>query len=745
MLRAAGLDLVYSDRLVAPELRVEVEPGGGTPAEQASRILATHGLGLDSQGPGSYVVVRRKSATQAPDSGAGVAGDARPGAAAAGLAPAETITVYASRYRVDPVGALSAAQLSRVDLAALPGLDEDVLRVTRYLPGTATNGLSARANVRGGRDDEVAVLFDGVPLLAPFHFKDYQAVLGILDPQSIDRLDFFSGVFPARYGDRLSGVMDIAPRTATDGNHHKIGLSMLSAHALSVGESRWRDRPVRWLVSGRRSVTQAVARLARKDNIEPEFTDVLLRAETQLGDWTATLGGLALQDELIYVDRDAQRDDRARASYRDAVSWLKLRRPVADGVVFEVTLSGSNRHTDRSGSLARAGSVAGTVRDLRDTDSSYLRFEAHRAGRWTLGAEATRLSADYTYDATASFDPLLAQLFGRAPGFVRGSRADASGAALAAYGSYLVEPVEHWRMEVGLRADQRRYRSRESGRVDRLDASEVSPRVALEYQLDEQTTVRASAGRATQAERPDELQVADGAPTFSDVQVADQVVLGVERRVGARGLLRAEAYRKDIADPAPRYENLLDPIVLLPELEVDRRRVAPRSSLLYGVELSARQAFSARLSGWLSYSWSEATDRFETLDALRSWNQRHSVAAGVAWSRSSWDLSANLLWHSGWRRTRIGTAAGGATPQLTLRNSSDWPDYFSLDLRAAWARPLARGTLRVYADASNVTQHLNPCCTELAVSRSPAGTSLQQRERGWLPRYVIVGASWELP
>ena len=67
--------------------------------------------------------------------------------------------------------------------------------------------------MRGGRDEELAVYFDGVPLFEPFHYKDVQSLLGLLDPGSISKIDFFSGVFPTRYGNRLSGVLDIAPRT----------------------------------------------------------------------------------------------------------------------------------------------------------------------------------------------------------------------------------------------------------------------------------------------------------------------------------------------------------------------------------------------------------------------------------------------------------------------------------------------------------------------------------------------------
>ena len=122
------------------------------------------------------------------------------------------ISVYASRYAIEAQQRRPGVQFTREELDYLPGINEDVMRVMRYLPGTASNSLSSRSHVRGGREDELAVYFDGAPLFEPFHFKDVQALLGILEPQSISTVDFYSGVFPVRYGNRISGVLDIEPR-----------------------------------------------------------------------------------------------------------------------------------------------------------------------------------------------------------------------------------------------------------------------------------------------------------------------------------------------------------------------------------------------------------------------------------------------------------------------------------------------------------------------------------------------------
>ena len=75
------------------------------------------------------------------------------------------------------------------------------------------------------------------------------------------------------------------------------------------------------------------------------------------------------------------------------------------------------------------------------------------------------------------------------------------------------------------------------------------------------------------------------------------------------------------------------------------------------------------------------------------------------------------------------------------RNRARWPAQWSLDLRAAWRRPLSRGALEVALDINNATNQSNPCCTDL----SRVDGVLRTRTRSWLPRYFNLGVVWSLP
>lgn len=750
-LRRAGLALVYSDAVVGPSLRVLEPAAEGSPEQIARRILGPHGLALERLPSGVFTVVAAAEPSRLPATAPG-----GPAAPAPDAVEPQEVAVFASRWRVDPSAEASLTELTREQLEALPGLDEDVLRVLRYLPGTATNGVSARANVRGGRDDELAVYFDGAPLFEPFHFKDYQGLLGMLDPGAISSLDFYSGVFPVRWGDRLSGVLDVAPRGSGEGNYHELGLSMLYAHGLTVGETAWRERPLRWLGSLRQSTVEATIRAADREGLDPHFLDALARVEYEPDARTRVVAGFLLLNDSLDAELSGG-EQRTSSTYRDGTGWLSARREGDGGLTLSGTLSGTERHTERRGVLRRVGSVDGALDDERELRATTLRLEAQRPPGatvgWLAGLELQQFDATFEYSADAAFEPALAQAFGRPLSLRRSADLDAQGVAGALYAALQFAPAPRWNLDLGLRADAQRHSAREGASRDRYSDLQWSPRLAARYDWSDRTVLRASVGRMWQSQRPDELQVADGEPVFHAAQRATQAVLSFEHRLGPRALLRVEGYRKAVARPAPRYENLLDPWVLLPEIEVDRVRVAPDSALLYGTEFSLRWRAARAWEGWLSYAWSEATDDLDGRDVPRTWNQLHSAAGGVSWSGGPWQLSATATWHSGWRTTPVSAveppaASTPGDPVIVLgaRNSRAWDPFFSLDLRATWRRALPVGGLRVYAEINNLTDHGSPCCLAVSMASPVTGTSgLVSERRNGLPRYALFGVAWELP
>ena len=144
------------------------------------------------------------------------------------LAPGETYTVeVALRPATTGLGELVVEQahpggaadvvagqqtVRPEDLARVPTFDVsgDLASYLTTLPGiVSTSDQGGQLFIRGGEPSQNLFLLDGIPLYQPFHALGFYSVFpaGILR-----RADVYAGGFPARFGERLSSVVDVQSR-----------------------------------------------------------------------------------------------------------------------------------------------------------------------------------------------------------------------------------------------------------------------------------------------------------------------------------------------------------------------------------------------------------------------------------------------------------------------------------------------------------------------------------------------------
>ena len=126
----------------------------------------------------------------------------------------QQVSVYASVKNKQDEIKVSALSLQSDKIKKISTAMPDVLRALQFLPGIAANNeYSAEFNVRGGNKDENLVLVNGAEVYEPFHIKEASnASVGIFNVDLINNVDLITGGFSARYGDRLSSVVNIEYR-----------------------------------------------------------------------------------------------------------------------------------------------------------------------------------------------------------------------------------------------------------------------------------------------------------------------------------------------------------------------------------------------------------------------------------------------------------------------------------------------------------------------------------------------------
>ncbi len=110
-------------------------------------------------------------------------------------------------------------RLQMKDIKSLPNLfgEVDIIKAYQLTPGVQSGG-EAKSNlyVRGGSPDQNLILLDDVPLYYVAHFGGF---LSIFNADAINDVKLIKGGFPARYGSRLSSVLDIRMK---EGNMQKL-------------------------------------------------------------------------------------------------------------------------------------------------------------------------------------------------------------------------------------------------------------------------------------------------------------------------------------------------------------------------------------------------------------------------------------------------------------------------------------------------------------------------------------------
>lgn len=158
------------------------------------------------------------------------------------------------------------------EIRSMPSLlgEADVLKAFSFTPGVSTgNEGSAGLYVRGGSPDQNLILLDDAPVYNAMHLGGF---FSVFNPSSLKSADLYKGAFPARYGGRLSSVIDLAMK---EGNNQKfggeVGLGLLNQNLTLEGPLL--KNKASFIVSGRVSTLGLSSLLTPKRRVNASGED----------------------------------------------------------------------------------------------------------------------------------------------------------------------------------------------------------------------------------------------------------------------------------------------------------------------------------------------------------------------------------------------------------------------------------------------------------------------------------------
>jgi hypothetical protein len=171
--------------------------------------------------------------------------------------------------RIERETQMSAVDVPIAQIKKIPALlgEVDVLKALQLLPGVKSGGEGQSGfYVRGGGPDQNLILLDGVPVYNANHLFGF---FSVFNSDAIKDVKLLKGGYPARYGGRLSSVLDINMK---EGNLNKFGgsasIGLISSKVFLEGPLV-KDK-TSFIISGRRTYLDILAQPIIKKALENE-------------------------------------------------------------------------------------------------------------------------------------------------------------------------------------------------------------------------------------------------------------------------------------------------------------------------------------------------------------------------------------------------------------------------------------------------------------------------------------------
>ncbi|WBU89434.1 TonB-dependent receptor [Cellulophaga omnivescoria] len=604
---------------------------------------------------------------------------------------------------------MSVNSLSSSSIKKIPAIlgEADVLKSILLLPGVTSGGEGASGfNVRGGSVDQNLILLDEATIYNSSHLFGF---FSVFNPDAIKDLKLYKGGIPAKYGGRISSVLDIYQK---EGNSKEFkangGIGIVSSRLLLEGPLK-KDKGA-FLVGGRSSYAHLFLPLIDNDN-KAYFYDLNTKLNYKIN-----------KNNNLYLSGYFGRDVFSIANsfentYGNSVINLRWNHLFTDKLFSNLSLIYSDYfyglELDFVGFKWNSGIqnfnlkydfknyISNNLKLNYGINNTYYRFNPGeiKPNRSDSGILPNKLTDKYANEFAAYIDTehkitnqLTLQYGVRWSHFTR----------LGQDELFIYENNQ----AVNFNTDFQIYESAEPIGKERFKRTaqittfnNLEPRLALSYALNNNNSIKASYNHMAQylhllsnTSSPTPLDVWSPSGRYIKPQILDQYAIGYFKNFKNDNYsLETEAYYKDVKNRI----DYIDGANLIANDAIEQV-ILNGKMRSYGLEFMFKKN-SGKLNGWLSYTLSKSEQQTpgRTIEETginngkwytTSFDKTHDLSLNASYNiNDKWSINSNLIYQSGQPTNYpIGQFEYKdlSIPIYGERNNQRLPSYNRLDISA---------------------------------------------------------------
>lgn len=602
------------------------------------------------------------------------------------------------------VNALSSATIK--DIPVVFG-EADVIKAITLLPGVTNAGEgSSGFNVRGGAADQNLILLDEATVFNSSHLFGF---FSVFNPDAIKDIKLYKGGIPARYGGRVSSVLDIYQKEGNSKEFHMNGgIGIVSSRILAEGPIK-KDKGS-FLFGGRSSYAHLFLPLFDIDN-KAYFYDLNTKLSYDIND-----------NNSIYLSGYFGRDvfsitDSFENTYGNTVVNFRWNHLFSDKLFSNMSVIYSDYYYGLKLNFVEFDWNSGIQNfnfkyDFKHyvTDgfklqyglnSIYYKFNPGdiKPSTPTSGINPFKLTDKYAFenavyiDAEHKLSDKLNLSYGlRISSFLRLGQNQLN--------TYQDDQAVVFNNDFQIYQKANPTGSESFNKSDVIKSfANLEPRASLAYQLNDNSSVKASYNRMTQylhllsnTSSPTPLDIWTPSGKYVKPQLLDQVALGYFRSFNDDNYsLEVETYYKKIQNRI----DYIDGADLIANDAIEQV-ILNGEARAYGLEILLRKN-EGRFKGWLAYTLSKSEQKTPGRTANETginngnwyntaYDKTHDISLTTSYDwNKKWKFNANFLFQTGQPTTYPNgqyTYNGINIPSYSNRNEDRLPAYHRLDLSA---------------------------------------------------------------